>query len=225
MKKTAASTAPKRRAPGRPARAAGDQRDRLLEAAIALFSRQGVSATPLSAIARKARVTPALVHYYFGNREQLLDALMTERIVPLIAGMAQRLAKTDGDSAALVRTFVATIIGILADNPWLPPLWVREVLSEGGALREALMTRIAPQIAPLLAARFADAQRRGLLNPGLDPRLTVVSMIGLTVFPLAAQSIWRRLFDADDVDTDTLIRHTLALLGSGLAAPATREDR
>jgi TetR/AcrR family transcriptional regulator len=96
-------------------------------------------------------------------------------------------------------------------------------LSEGGALREHLMTRVAPQIAPMLAERFADAQRRGLLNPALDPRLTVVSLIGLTIFPLAAQSIWRRLLDADDVDTDALIRHTLALLGSGLAAPPKRK--
>jgi TetR/AcrR family transcriptional regulator len=117
-----ASTATKRRAPGRPARTSGDQRDRLLDAAIALFSKQGVAGTPLSAIARKARVTPALVHYYFGNREQLIDALMTERIAPLIAGMAVRLAETGGEPGALVHTFVATIIRILADNPWLPPL-------------------------------------------------------------------------------------------------------
>ena len=221
---TCKTASPKRRAPGRPARTSGDQRDRLLDAAIALFSRQGVSATPLSAIARKARVTPALVHYYFGNRDQLLDALMTERIVPLVARMAATLAETRGEPAALVRAFVATFLRLLADHPWLPPLWVREVLSEGGALREQLMTRIAPQIAPMLAARFAEAQRQGLLNPALDPRLVVVSMIGLTIFPMAAQSIWRRLLDADDVDTDALIRHTLALLGSGLAAPATRKD-
>ena len=224
MNRKPANAAAKRRAPGRPVKTAGDQRDRLLEAAIALFSKQGVAVTPLSAIARKARVTPALVHYYFGNREQLLDALMNERIVPLIADMAARLAETGGDPAALVRTFVATIIRLLADNPWLPALWVREVLSEGGALREQLMKRIAPQIAPMLAQRFAEAQRRGLLNPGLDPRLTVVSLIGLTIFPLAAQSIWRRLLDADDVDTETLIRHTLALLGSGLTAQPTRNE-
>ncbi len=59
-------------------------------------------------------------------------------------------------------------------------------------------------------------EKEGALNPGLDPKLTVVSLIGLTLFPLAAQSIWRRLLDADDIDTQTLINHTLALLGLGL---------
>jgi AcrR family transcriptional regulator len=205
-----------KRSPGRPAKARGDQRERLLDVALALFSRNGVAETPLSAIARRARVTPALMHYYFGNREQLLDALMDERIAPLVARVALQLAEAGGDPIALVRAFVTHMMTMLAENPWLPPLWVREVLTDNGTLRERLMKRIAPQIAPALAKRFAEAKAQGALNPGLDPKLTVVSLIGLTLFPLAAQSIWRRLLDADDIDTETLIDHTLALLGSGL---------
>ena len=210
------TSARSRRLPGRPAKARGDQRARLLDVALTLFSRSGVAETPLSAIARRARVTPALMHYYFGNREQLLYALMDERIAPLVMKVGLRIAEAGADPAALVRAFVTKMMTMLAENPWLPPLWVREVLTDNGALRERLLKRIAPQIAPALAKRFAEAKAKGALNPGLDPRLTVVSLIGLTLFPLAAQSIWRQLLDADDIDTRTLIDHTLALLGSGL---------
>jgi AcrR family transcriptional regulator len=209
-----------KRSPGRPAKARGDQRGRLLDVALTLFSRNGIAGTPLSAIARRARVTPALMHYYFGNREQLLDALMDERVAPLVLKLAMQLAQAGDQPAALVRAFVTHMMTMLAENPWLPPLWVREVLTDSGSLRERLLKRIAPQIAPALAKRFAEAKSHGALNPGLDPRLTVVSLIGLTLFPLAAQSIWRRLLDADDIDTQTLINHTLALLGSGLGAAA-----
>ena len=38
-------------------------------------------------------------------------------------------------------------------------LWVREVLCEGGALRELLLSRIAPLIPQAMAARFAAAQQ------------------------------------------------------------------
>lgn len=210
------TTTPTRRSPGRPANTRGDPRGRLLDVAIALFSRQGISATPLSAIARRARVTPAMMHYYFGGRDQLVDALMDERIVPLIGRVGAALAGSEGEPRTLAGTFATTIIGVLAENPWLPPLWIREVLSEGGALRERLLHRGASQLAPRLAALFADAQRRGQLNPGLDPRLTVVSLIGLTIFPLAAQPIWRQLLDADDIGIPALIAHTRALLEGGL---------
>ena len=211
------------RSPGRPANSKGDQRARLLDAAIALFTRQSIAETSLRAVARRAHVTPALVHYYFGNREQLVDALVVERILPLVLGVGAKLATAGPDPRELVRTFVTTMIGMLSENPWLPPIWVREVLTENGALRERLMTQIAPNIAPALANRLAEAQRLGLLNPGLNPKLAVVSLIGLTIFPLAAQSIWRRLLDADDIDANTIVEHTLALLASGLgAAPISR---
>ena len=68
----------------------------------------------------------------------------------------------------------------------------------------------------MLATRLAQAQQAGKLNPGLDPRLLVVSLIGLTLFPLAAETLWRRIFDADDIDASALQSHTLALLQGGL---------
>ena len=70
-----------------------------------------------------------------------------------------------------------------------------------------------------LAARLAAAQARGELAADLDPRLTVVSLIGLTLFPLAAESLWRQFLDADDIDDARLQSHTLALLRHGLEVP------
>src|SRR3954471_19677155 len=95
--------ASQKRSPGRPAKARGDQRERLLDVALTLFSRNGIAGTPLSAIARRARVTPALMHYYFGNREQLLDALMDERIAPLVLKVGLQLAEAGDQPPALVR--------------------------------------------------------------------------------------------------------------------------
>jgi len=206
------------RSPGRPAKSRVDQRERLLDVAIALFGKQGIAATPLSAIARRARVTPAMLHYYFGNRERLLDALVDERIVPLMATL-----QGDLDAAALaprerILAFVRDLFALLAANPWLPTLWLREVLSEGGLLRERLLAHIGARIAPRLSGTIAAAQAEGALNPALDPRLVVVSLIGLTLFPLAARPLWTRLLDAGDIGPDDLARHTLTLLEHGLGA-------
>jgi hypothetical protein len=46
--------------------------------------------------------------------------------------------------------------------------------------------------------------------------LLVVSLVGLTMFPLAAEHIWRRIFPSGDIDRGVLLRHTLALLDHGL---------
>ena len=53
-----------RRGPGRPGGDSADLREHLLDAALTCFSRKGIAATPLKAIAAEANVNPALLHYY-----------------------------------------------------------------------------------------------------------------------------------------------------------------
>lgn len=206
---------PVRRAPGRPATDSPDLRPRLIEAALECFVRDGIAATSLRSIASQAGVTPALLNYYFGGKLALRDAVFEERLMPAVQTLREHVAKAGDDAHVMAQSFVRGVFGVLQAYPWFPSLWVREVLCEGGALRELLLSRIGPDMPHMLADKFAEAQRRGLLNPALDPRLLVVSMIGLTLFPAAGAPIWRQIFQAE-LSMDDLADHALALLGHGM---------
>jgi AcrR family transcriptional regulator len=204
------------RKPGRPRADETNQRERLLDAAVACFAADGVAATSLRSIALKAGVTPALVNYYYGSKEQLLDAFVAERVVPAVQMLRDNLLAAGDDPRALLAAFVRGIHGVVESHPWWPAIWVREVLTEKGALRDMMQKLIAPQVTQLLARSLVDAQKRGAISADLDPRLLVVSLVGLTMFPLAAEHIWRRIFPAGDIDRGVLLRHTLALVDHGL---------
>ena len=209
--------APRKRARGRrPTAETADLRATLLDAALACFVRGGIAATSLRDIAKEAGVTPALVHYYFGDKAQLQDALVADRLLPVLADLRGAIGEAGGDVSALIAAFVTGIGRVAMKHPWLPPLWVREVLCEGGALREMMIRQVGPLLPTMMASRFAAAQQAGQLNPDLDPRLLMVSLIGLTMFPMASAPIWRQLFGADDIDFNDLRRHTLVLLDRGL---------
>ena len=212
---------PTRRAPGRPGTDSPDLRARLIEAALECFVRDGIAATSLRSIATQAGVTPALLNYYFGSKLALRDAVFEERLMPAVKTLREHVANAGGDVRAITQSFVRGVFGVLDAYPWFPALWVREVLCEGGALRELLLSRIGPDLPHMLAGRFAEAQRRGELNPALDPRLLVVSMIGLTLFPAAGAPIWRQIFQAE-LSSEVLANHALALLGHGMEP--THED-
>lgn len=201
-----------------------DPRTILLNAAIACFVRKGIAATSLREIAREAHVTPALLNYYFGDKAQLQAAVVEEKLLPALAQLRKPLERAEDDVAALIAGFVAGVGRIAVAHPWLPALWVREILCEGGALRDVLFERIGPQLPQMMARRFAQAQARGEINQDLDPRLLMVSLVGLTLFPIAGAPIWRRLFAGDPttaaLDLETLRRHTLALLDRGVARAA-----
>ena len=71
---------------GRPPSSAGkDTRERLLDAASVLFAERGIAATTIARIAAHVGVTSAMIHYYFKTRDQLLDAIVEERIMRFIA--------------------------------------------------------------------------------------------------------------------------------------------
>jgi TetR/AcrR family transcriptional regulator len=212
----------RKRRPGRPPADATSLRERLLDAAVSCFTTDGITAASLRSIAVKAGVTPAMVNYYFGSKQRLLDAFVAERVLPLVAELGDGIRAAGEDPRALVAAFVHGLHAAVRRSPWLPALWLREVISENGALREVLFNQISKHVPRVLAARFAALQQEGALAAGLEPRLLVVSLIGLTLFPLAAEPIWRRVFDAADIDYARLESHTLALLDHGFGGPHAR---
>lgn len=83
----AAARPPRRR--GRPARtatAAGPgARDRILDAARAEFAARGYDRTSIRGIAKAAGVDPALVHHYFGTKEQVFTAAIEVAFEPALS--------------------------------------------------------------------------------------------------------------------------------------------
>lgn len=71
-----------RKRPGRPA-GTSDTRERILTRARELFARNGIGNTSIRSIAAAAEVDPALVHHYFGSKEQLFAAAVHIPIDPM----------------------------------------------------------------------------------------------------------------------------------------------
>jgi AcrR family transcriptional regulator len=71
-----------RRRPGRPA-GASDTRERILTSARELFAQNGIDKTSIRAVAAAAGVDPALVHHYYGTKEQLFAAAIHVPIDPM----------------------------------------------------------------------------------------------------------------------------------------------
>ena len=71
-----------RKRPGRPA-GTSDTRERILGEARELFARNGIDKTSIRSIAAAAGVNSALVHHYFGTKEQLFAAAIHIPIDPM----------------------------------------------------------------------------------------------------------------------------------------------
>lgn len=214
----AAAKSPAARRPGRPSGSARgpEQRERLLDAALALFARQGIVDTTLGAIAREAGFTSAMVHYYFKTRDQLLDVLIDERFLPLRTAIGGAFEANPDDPIAAITQLARGMVAVAVENPWFPSLWVREVISEGGLLRQRMHERFGHTHHKASLARIEQWQKEGRVNAELEPSLVFLTLLGLTILPLATSKMWRNDPVRRSLTPDDIARHAVALLVHGL---------
>jgi AcrR family transcriptional regulator len=199
-----------------------DARLRLLEAAVWLFAEQGINGTTVAEIAQLADVTSAMVHYYFKTKDQLLDAVVDEKLVGEFFTFVDVVQIQEQTSAIeLVENLVWRIINATDKMPWLPPLWIREVLSEGGMLREKLIVHAGFGKKLNFKEIFIMAQQEGKINNEIDPGLLFLSVMGLTLLPLSVAKSWECIPLIGKVSKQELGKHVTALLKNGLAVPGS----
>jgi TetR/AcrR family transcriptional regulator len=217
---------PARRRPGRPtARSSRGAREQLLSAAVELFAEQGVAATTFAMIAERAALTPAMLHYYFEDRERLLDAVVAERMAPVIEHVWEPVT-ADVPPTTLIRDVVERLLDGIERMPWIPSTWIREVLNEGGALRTRVLESVPFDKVRIVSDAIRRQQRARQLNPKVDPVLIIFSVLGLTMVHCATVRFWAETFHQKPPNRAVLQRHITSLLLDGLCGISTpRGDR
>jgi AcrR family transcriptional regulator len=182
------------RRPGRPPAEEGPStRERLLDRARELFAHHGYAGVTLRKLAEVAKVNPALIHYYFGDKESLYEHAVGATIDPLLRSVEAELGASAQASPAIGR-IIRQHMKLVAANPWLPPLIMREVLLEEGRLRARFIKGFAGRGAGLLQQLIEREQAEGRFRKDLDPRLATLSLLAQTVFPFLAYPMTSQIF-------------------------------
>ena len=191
-----------------------DSRAGLITAARELFIRLPYRSVTLRLIAREARVDPALIRYYFGNKAGLFEAMMRESIAPVMQSMKQATTSATG-----VRELMTTYYRVMGEFPDLPRLVFR-VLNEADDLESfAVLNRVFSDLIRLsgqwLQSGLIDT---GLLRDDTDPALARLSYISLMVFPLIApRPILNKLGVRTDAEhLNALADHNFNVISRGL---------
>ena len=89
-------------------------KDRIMDAAEALFALNGSSGASLRAITQLAEVNLAAVHYHFGSKDRLLEAVLARRLLPLNAERIRRLEtyqKEAGRKKVRLENIIEAMVG------------------------------------------------------------------------------------------------------------------
>jgi TetR/AcrR family transcriptional regulator len=171
---------------GRPARGRAPRdpegtRARVLEASLKEFSEFGLAGARVDRIARRAGVNKRMLYHYFGDKEQLFREILRRKVRANVA----RLAATPDEPADLLLTWFRFA---LEDVDWVRLVeW--EALQRGG--RPVVAEEERRAALGRVAAHLRARQDKGFLAPDLDPRHLLLTMISMTVFPVAFPQLTR----------------------------------
>jgi AcrR family transcriptional regulator len=135
-------------------------RENLLDHAEALFARHGLHGVTVREVARAAHVDPALVHYYFGTKSALFDAVFTRRADILNAERMRSMdayARAAGDHP--------TVEGAI--DAFLEPILRRSLRRDTGwqnYLALVALVNNSPQWGGEMMTRFFDPVIRRLIE-------------------------------------------------------------
>jgi AcrR family transcriptional regulator len=174
-------------APGRrprPAQSELTTRERVLRAAVRVFTERGFDATSMREIAARAGVTKPVIYYYFQGKKELYASLLRHVLEATDKVFAAEAARR-GPAAARLRSLVATLVRLCREEPELAR-FVYQVFSYPSALPlgfdyQSLGHRISGRLEDLIR----DGQRRGELRR-VDPSCAVMMLHGAVHFYVAA---------------------------------------
>jgi len=191
-----------------------DLKTKILLTAEQLFTDHGYAATSIRLIADETGVNPALVHYYFGNKHALLQAVLDHSTQPLIHALA---SLKDNENTSL-EGLVDLLISMAAEHPNMPYLLTREVLLPGGEIQDYFIEKLAPRLGGALPGLLEKEKQAGNLRNDIDPAYSALMILATCFFPFIARSLAEPIFGinfgADG--TDTLKQNVSELLKRGL---------
>jgi AcrR family transcriptional regulator len=180
----------RKRAPGRPAGATGDRtRERILNAALEIFARQGMAGTSVRDIARRARIRVSTLYHHFASKDALYREVQ-DRVHGQVRELVVSALGQGLDLRETTRAAVGALFDLFSSNRAFMQLGYRTALD--GPAASGADRRMADRWVGLLEGILTPAEARGEVKD-VDPVLFMVTIDGLVHWHIVHDGLYRQL--------------------------------
>ncbi|MFZ5774617.1 MAG: TetR/AcrR family transcriptional regulator [Thermodesulfobacteriota bacterium] len=167
------------------------RRQEILAAALSVIADKGVSGLTISELAGRAGMSDANIYRHFKAGKQEVLLAITDFIGEEIMVRAGTVATGGGSALARLRKIFVAHAGLVAANPGVPRFMFSEEVHLGDRrLGEKMSARMGEYVS-ILAGLCREGIEAGVLRPGLVPRETAITMLGMIQFTALRWSVSR----------------------------------
>ncbi len=156
--------------------AAGDKRERILDAAETVFARHGFFAARVSSIAKEAGVADGTIYLYFRNKDDLLISLFERRMEQVNQLLAAAIAGLPPERQ--LRAFIEAYLTMIRDPPAAAEVLTIELRQSSKFMKEYENPRFGDFLR-LLGGIVAAGQERGELDAAIPAAVAARMIFGI----------------------------------------------
>jgi TetR/AcrR family fatty acid metabolism transcriptional regulator len=154
----------------------GEKRDRILRAAVKIFSRKGFFNSKVSEIARAAEVADGTIYLYFRNKDDLLISLFEEKMGEVVADVRRRIA-SGGNALEKLRIFIDNHMDLLERESGLVEVLQVELRQSTKFLKDYTPVKFFEYL-EVISDILEEGKREGILRPDLNVSIARRAIFG-----------------------------------------------
>ncbi len=187
----------------------GDTEQNILNAAISVFQKKGMSGARMQEIADEAKINKAMLHYYFRNKQQLFEAVFMQafqKFAPHVNGIFN----SEASVFEKIEGFTESYISFVIENPYLPTFLIQEININPEFGTTFFNAHSAPDPA-LFEKQIAEEIQKGILKP-VDPKQLLMNIFSLCAFPFVGSGLVKGILKLDKNTFSTLMEERKKLI-------------
>ena len=184
-----------------------DKQVQIMETAEVLFAEKGFNGTSVRDIAVKAKVNLAMISYYFGSKDKLLESLFSYRGEHIKLKMESMIGDKQLSSFEKMDLLIDHYMEKIMQQQCFSRIMVREqVLNHTGFISE-LITQMKKRNQELISKLIHQGQKRGEFKKNIDIPLMMATLVGTASHMIATQHYYREINNLQSMSDDEFQKH------------------
>ena len=176
-----------------------DKQVQIIDAAEKLFADKGFEGTSVRDIADEAGVNVAMISYYFGSKEKLLEALFIYRATGTTQVLEGMLQNKELDPLQKVNTMIDYYIEKFHNQHCFHKIMMREQVGNRKSATSELIYEFKKRNQLLVKQLIHEGQKSGDFNKNIDIPILMATLIGTVSHLVATQHFYRVINNLQDM--------------------------
>ncbi len=191
-----------------------DKQKQIILSAERLFSEKGYEGTSVRDIADEAGVNLAMISYYFGSKEKLMEALFEQRTTNIKLKVESLLQDDQRTPLQKVEALADNYINRIIDKHGFFKIMLCEQLANKNTVIINLINDLKKRNTEEFGKLIKDGQQKGAFKKGIDVLLLMNMLIGSVTQTMITLNYYReyhRLTDISDNQFYDIVRQKLSV--------------